>query len=69
MGSSYRWKTSVRGSEPGRPMSVPFEDRLQALGLELPEPSRPGAGYVQFVQTGNLVFSEKPAATPAWRSE
>jgi enamine deaminase RidA (YjgF/YER057c/UK114 family) len=37
-------------------MSVPFEDRLRELGLELPEPSRPGANYVQFVHTGNLVF-------------
>lgn len=31
-------------------------DRLRALGRELPRPSSPGANYVQFVRTGNLVF-------------
>ena len=31
-------------------------DRLQALALDLPEPSKPGANYIQFVRTGNLVF-------------
>lgn len=30
--------------------------RLRALGLELPRPSAPGANYVQFVRTGDLVF-------------
>jgi enamine deaminase RidA (YjgF/YER057c/UK114 family) len=29
---------------------------LKALGIELPEPSTPGANYVPFVRTGNLVF-------------
>ena len=29
---------------------------LKALGIELPEPSTPGATYVPFVRTGNLVF-------------
>ena len=38
---------SVRGS---------IDARLADLGLELPEPSPPGANYVPFVQTGNLVF-------------
>jgi enamine deaminase RidA (YjgF/YER057c/UK114 family) len=38
---------SVRGS---------IDARLVELGLELPEPSAPGANYVPFVQTGNLVF-------------
>ena len=30
--------------------------RLKSLGIELPEPSTPGANYVPFVRTGNLVF-------------
>jgi enamine deaminase RidA (YjgF/YER057c/UK114 family) len=30
--------------------------RLAELGIELPEPSTPGANYVPFVQTGSLVF-------------
>ena len=38
---------SVRGS---------IDARLAELGLELPEPSAPGANYVPFVRTGNLVF-------------
>lgn len=31
-------------------------ERLKALDAELPEPSAPGANYVPFVRTGNLVF-------------
>lgn len=30
--------------------------RLETLGIELPVPSRPGANYVPFLRTGNLVF-------------
>lgn len=30
--------------------------RLNELGLELPQPSTPGANYVPFVRSGNLVF-------------
>jgi enamine deaminase RidA (YjgF/YER057c/UK114 family) len=30
--------------------------RLHELGLELPEPATPGANYVPFVRTGDLVF-------------
>jgi enamine deaminase RidA (YjgF/YER057c/UK114 family) len=33
-----------------------IDDRLKALGIELPTPSSPGANYVQFVRTGNLLF-------------
>lgn len=33
-----------------------FDDRLQTLGLSLPTPSTPGANYVQYVRTGNLVY-------------
>jgi enamine deaminase RidA (YjgF/YER057c/UK114 family) len=33
-----------------------IDDRLKALGIELPIPSTPGANYVQFVRTGNLLF-------------
>lgn len=32
------------------------EDRLKALGLELPQPSAPGANYVPYVRSGSLVF-------------
>jgi len=32
------------------------EARLPELGLELPEPSTPGASYVPFVRVGGLVF-------------
>jgi enamine deaminase RidA (YjgF/YER057c/UK114 family) len=32
------------------------EARLRELGLELPEPSTPGANYVPFVRSSNLVF-------------
>jgi enamine deaminase RidA (YjgF/YER057c/UK114 family) len=31
-------------------------DRLKTLGISLPELARPGAAYVPFVRTGNLVF-------------
>ena len=33
-----------------------IEQRLAELGIELPNPSSPGANYVPFVRTGNLVF-------------
>jgi len=32
------------------------EERLQTLGIELPQPSTPGANYVPFVRVGDLVF-------------
>jgi enamine deaminase RidA (YjgF/YER057c/UK114 family) len=32
------------------------DDRLRQLGIELPEPSKPGANYVPSVRTGNLIF-------------
>jgi enamine deaminase RidA (YjgF/YER057c/UK114 family) len=31
-------------------------DRLKTLGLTLPDLARPGAAYVPFVRTGNLVY-------------
>ncbi len=37
-------------------MTGRIEDRLKELQIELPQPSKPGANYVQFVRTGNLVF-------------
>lgn len=37
-------------------MSTRIEDRLKALAIELPTPSTPGANYVQFVRTGDLLF-------------
>jgi enamine deaminase RidA (YjgF/YER057c/UK114 family) len=36
---------------PGR-----VDDRLKELGIELPQPSKPGANYVPTVRTGDLVF-------------
>jgi len=32
------------------------EERLQALGIELPQPSTPGANYVPAVRTGDLIY-------------
>ena len=32
------------------------DDRLRQRGIELPEPSKPGANYVPSVRTGNLIF-------------
>ncbi len=32
------------------------EQRLRELGIELPQPARPVATYVRYVQTGNLLF-------------
>jgi enamine deaminase RidA (YjgF/YER057c/UK114 family) len=32
------------------------EQRMQELGITLPEPVRPMATYVRYVQTGNLLF-------------
>ena len=37
-------------------MSGGVEARLNALGIELPQPSKPGANYVPYVATGNLLF-------------
>lgn len=37
-------------------MSHQIHLRLQSLGLELPEPSRPGANYVPWHLSGNLLF-------------
>lgn len=33
-----------------------IESRVRALGLSLPEPSKPGGSYVQFHFSGNLLF-------------
>jgi enamine deaminase RidA (YjgF/YER057c/UK114 family) len=37
-------------------MAGEIEQRLHNLGIELPQPSAPGANYVPYVRTGNLVF-------------
>jgi enamine deaminase RidA (YjgF/YER057c/UK114 family) len=37
-------------------MSCAIERRLAELGIELPQPSRPGANYVPFTRSGNLLF-------------
>jgi enamine deaminase RidA (YjgF/YER057c/UK114 family) len=33
-----------------------IEDKLTALGIELPAPGKPGGNYVSAVRTGNLVY-------------
>ena len=33
-----------------------IDARLKELRIELPQPSTPGANYVQFVQSGNILF-------------
>lgn len=37
-------------------MAGTIDARLTALKIELPNPGEPGATYVQFVRTGNLIF-------------
>jgi enamine deaminase RidA (YjgF/YER057c/UK114 family) len=37
-------------------MSTRIEERLKELGLELPQASAPGANYIPFVRTGNLIY-------------
>src|SRR4249920_3394503 len=37
-------------------MANRIDARLRELDIELPVPSQPGANYVPFVRTGNLVF-------------
>ncbi|MEO8431531.1 MAG: RidA family protein [Acidobacteriota bacterium] len=37
-------------------MTDRIADRLKELDIALPDPSAPGANYVPFVRTGNLVF-------------
>lgn len=37
-------------------MAENIEARLKALAIELPEPSQPGANYVPYLITGNLLF-------------
>jgi enamine deaminase RidA (YjgF/YER057c/UK114 family) len=32
------------------------DERLRELGIELPQPSKPGANYVPFIRTGDLIF-------------
>lgn len=37
-------------------MSENFDARLKALGIELPQPSKPGANYVPYVLSGSQLF-------------
>jgi hypothetical protein len=37
-------------------MASEIEQRMWDLGIELPEPSAPGANYVPFLREGNLLF-------------
>ncbi len=42
--------------------------RLQELGIVLPEPARPVATYVRYVQTGNLLFISGTGPGPEIRA-
>ena len=42
-----------------------IEQRLEELGVELPEPAGPLANYVTTVQTGNLVFTSGHGLVPS----
>jgi enamine deaminase RidA (YjgF/YER057c/UK114 family) len=44
---------------------VRVEQRLQELGIELPEPVRPVATYVRYIRTGNLLFISGTGPTDA----
>lgn len=37
-------------------MADKIQDRIAALGIELPQASKPGANYVPYVRTGDLLF-------------
>ncbi|MDX1556832.1 MAG: RidA family protein, partial [Xanthomonadales bacterium] len=37
-------------------MSESIDTRLKTLGIELPQPSKPGANYVPYVFSGNQLF-------------
>ena len=37
-------------------MTGMIDRRLTALGIELPQPSKPGANYVPFTRSGNQLF-------------
>jgi len=44
-----------------------IDDRLRTLGIELPKPSTPGANYVPYVRSGDLVFLT--GQLPQWNGE
>ena len=41
------------------------EEKLKAMGIELPAPSKPVANYVKYVRTGNLIFLSGHGPTKA----
>jgi enamine deaminase RidA (YjgF/YER057c/UK114 family) len=43
---------------------VGIAERLQELGIELPEPVQPVATYVRYYQTGNLLFISGTGPSP-----
>ena len=48
-------------------MSETVEERMQSLGIELPEPSRPGANYVPYARSGSFLFLT--GQLPQWNGE
>ena len=44
------------GLVPFTSINMTFDEHLQRVGLELPTPSTPGANYIQFVRSGELLF-------------
>ncbi len=48
-------------------MAGRIEERLKELGIELPQPGKPGANYVPFARTGALVFLT--GQLPQWNGD
>jgi enamine deaminase RidA (YjgF/YER057c/UK114 family) len=48
-------------------MAGKIDQRLNDLGIELPQASGPGANYVPYVRTGNLLFMT--GQLPQWKGE
>ena len=48
-------------------MASDIDQRMRELGVELPAPSQPGANYIQFVRTGNLLCVT--GQLPKWQEE
>ena len=49
-------------------MTATISDRLEALGIELPDAAAPAANYLPFVACGGLVYTsgQLPLRTESW---
>jgi len=52
-----RWQFGNTAVADEKPIAGGHEERLKALGIELPAPAKPVAVYVPAVLTGNLLFT------------